>query len=225
VNETHEPSYYEIALTNRQVLVAFVVLLLSVLGAFVGGVWLGRGGPERPALPTVVAAETPSDLDAVEELTFFSDRDGRAGDSQDARAEEPPAAPPPPRVVPPPPSVPPPPAPPPTVPPPTVSPPPPAAPPRVAKSPAANAGSGLASRGPGFVIQVFSGRDEAQAKQVLQRLENDGQRASLSPVQVGSLTMYRVRVGVFADRAAADKAANAIRHKHKLDTWITAVEN
>ena len=34
VTDSHEPSYYEIALTNRQVLVAFVVLLVCLLGAF-----------------------------------------------------------------------------------------------------------------------------------------------------------------------------------------------
>ena len=30
----HEPSYYEIALTNRQVVVAFVILLACLLAAF-----------------------------------------------------------------------------------------------------------------------------------------------------------------------------------------------
>ena len=34
MHDSQEPSYYEIALTNRQVLVFFVVLLLCVVGAF-----------------------------------------------------------------------------------------------------------------------------------------------------------------------------------------------
>lgn len=244
MNETHEPSYYEIALTNRQVLVAFVVLLLSVLGAFVGGVWLGRGSPERPDLSTVIAAETPSDLDAVEELSFFSNDEaederpntprrpdlGRGDERPEADPPPQQAAPPPPRAAsPPPPEAPPqaaepePVAPPPprqaAPPPPRQAAPPP--PPTVTQSTPGATGGG----GPGFVIQVFSGRDEAQAQQVLQRLKGDGQRAFLSPVKVGSLTMYRVRVGVFRDRASADKVATAIRTTHKLDTWITAVDN
>ncbi len=38
VGGAHEPSYYEIALTNRQVMVAFVVLLACVVAAFLSGV-------------------------------------------------------------------------------------------------------------------------------------------------------------------------------------------
>ncbi len=247
MNETHEPSYYEIALTNRQVLVAFVFLLLSVLGAFIGGVWLGRGSPERPDLSTVIAAEAPSDLDAVEELSFFSEegnegRPARNPSRPDLGRENADRQPPPrqesrderPADDSPPAEEPPPPAPQPSAPPPeppqqVTEPPPPTAPPPTAPPPppptVTQSDSGAGDGGPGFVIQVFSGRDEAQAQQVLQRLKGDGQRAFLSPVKVGSLTMYRVRVGVFRDRAAADRVANAIRTTHKLDTWITAVDN
>ena len=64
VNETHEPSYYEIALTNRQVMVVFVVLLMSVIAAFLSGVWIGRGEPRDRTLiaervrPVAAAAST-----------------------------------------------------------------------------------------------------------------------------------------------------------------------
>lgn len=243
VNDPQEPSYYEIALTNRQVLVAFVVLLLSILGAFVGGVWLGRGGAQ-PADAGVIAEidETPSDLEGVEELTFFSEKEGEsrtkpAGETtlaQDIGASgavpdrAPPSAS---RPRTPPPSTPPPPPPPPpstqtqpAAPPPTQTQPAPTQP-TPTRSTTANPGATAPrSTGPGFVIQVFSGRDETQARQVLKRLRNDGREAFLSPVEVGSLTMYRVRVGPFGDRARADRAANEITKKHKLDTWITAVD-
>ena len=36
--------YYEIALTNRQVVVAFIILLVCLLSAFFSGVWIGREG-------------------------------------------------------------------------------------------------------------------------------------------------------------------------------------
>ena len=45
--ESHEPSYYEIALTNRQVVVAFVILLVCLLSAFFSGVWIGRESNDR----------------------------------------------------------------------------------------------------------------------------------------------------------------------------------
>ena len=58
-----EPSYYEIALTNRQVLASFVVLLGCVLVAFGMGVWVGRmDGAPRAAdgSPPATPASTPS---------------------------------------------------------------------------------------------------------------------------------------------------------------------
>ena len=55
-SESHEPSYYEVALTNRQVLIAFVVLLTSIVAAFLSGVWIGRGG-SSPARPTAGISE------------------------------------------------------------------------------------------------------------------------------------------------------------------------
>jgi cell division septation protein DedD len=74
VAESHEPSYYEIALTNRQVVVAFVVLLICVMGAFFSGVWIGREGSVRAAQEQMVR-NTPPDAAKegknLEELEFF----------------------------------------------------------------------------------------------------------------------------------------------------------
>ena len=39
-----ESSYYEIALTNRQVLLLFSWLLLGILLTFLGGLWIGKSG-------------------------------------------------------------------------------------------------------------------------------------------------------------------------------------
>ena len=73
----HEPSYYEIALTNRQVVVAFVILLACLLAAFFSGVWIGRGGIEsrRDQMVRVTPPQpaTPEGH-TLEELKFFADR-------------------------------------------------------------------------------------------------------------------------------------------------------
>ncbi len=222
MTDTTEPSYYEIALTNRQVLVSFVVLLSCVLAAFASGVWLGRKGTDDvpPGEGQIAAAGTEDgELEQLEEFKFFSEQEGEtaAGEpkettlAQDVGRTPPPAAPPPsappaPRrqvkPEPPPPSPPPPRR-------PAATPSPPSPPPPQE----------------GFIIQVLSTRDEARAKRVLNQLLQGGYPAFLSPVSVGTQVNYRVRIGPYADRPPAEKAAQAVNNKYKLDTWITAASN
>lgn len=240
---THEePSYYEIALTNRQVLVGFVAILTCVLIAFLSGVWLGRQGADSPASAVEVAAAEPEDLAELEELKFFSEGaegaedTGAASDSagggqrpdlgrilekprsdttlaQDVGATPappPPAAsPPPPAPVPPPPAVE---APPPSPAPVTPSPPPPT-------RPAPTAADEM------VVVQVFSTRDAPQADKVLTQLKEAGYPAFSFAVEVDGQKMYRVRIGPYAARSEAEKAADAVRRTYKYDTWITAASN
>ena len=75
MEETHEPSYYEIALTNRQVIVAFVVLLVCLLSAFFSGVWIGRESTARAAAEQIVRNAPPKAAkqgQSLEELDFFN---------------------------------------------------------------------------------------------------------------------------------------------------------
>ena len=91
--ESHEPSYYEIALTNRQVVVAFIILLVCLLSAFFSGVWIGREGT---GARVASAAEDqirdtppkPQEGQNLEELAFFDDRnpDPTAGDATEKTA-------------------------------------------------------------------------------------------------------------------------------------------
>ncbi|HZF08435.1 MAG TPA: SPOR domain-containing protein [Thermoanaerobaculia bacterium] len=87
----HEPSYYEIALTNRQVVVAFVILLACLLAAFFSGVWIGRGGiePRRDQVVRATPPQPPAEGQTLEELKFFADRPAKKG----AKPEEKPAEP------------------------------------------------------------------------------------------------------------------------------------
>lgn len=232
MSDSHEPSYYEIALTNRQVLFAFVILLVCLLAAFVAGVWVGRGGEVQAASPPAgerladqagAAGATGANGEALEKLSFFGD-DRAAAPAKEVAAPTtggttlrddlergaPPAPPPAPPAAgaaadrKPEPA-------PPAPPPPTTTA---TAPPPAAAAPAAEPTGGL-------VIQVFSSRDKEQADKVVSQLKRGGRPAFLSPVEVVGQPMYRVRIGPYADRAEAQKVADAVRREFKLDTWIT----
>ncbi len=84
-SESHEPSYYEVALTNRQVLIAFVALLVCLVVAFLSGVWIGRGeAPRQATLPASLEA-TQAKEPPLERLSFFN------GAEAGARGATPPA--------------------------------------------------------------------------------------------------------------------------------------
>ncbi|HSN89103.1 MAG TPA: hypothetical protein VL025_20225, partial [Thermoanaerobaculia bacterium] len=92
---SHEPSYYEIALTNRQVVVAFVILLICLLSAFFSGVYIGREGTLRDQEQMVRAtppAQPPNDEGReLDEFEFFDSANTRAS-APDERAQLEPAA-------------------------------------------------------------------------------------------------------------------------------------
>lgn len=225
MSDGYEQSYYEIALTNRQVLVAFVVLLLCVLAAFFAGVWVGRGSPRmeaqasetREAPPEVADAEA---FDDPEEFEFFADREAPEPEprpdlrevaenpnpettlAEDLGVEDEGAEP---------------------------------EPEPEAREPTPSEPSGTPSpesseQGPEgtdeiFVIQVFSSRDEIQARRLVTRLQEGGFEAFLSPVAVDGTTMHRVRIGPFRDRGQADAVAKRVRDRFKLDTWVTSADS
>jgi cell division septation protein DedD len=86
------PSYYEIALSNRQVLIGFVVLLVCLFVSFVSGVWVGRAGAEAPQATTAAAEQGE-----ISELRFFSGggplAEGGAAGGSPAAEETPPVTP------------------------------------------------------------------------------------------------------------------------------------
>ena len=244
--ESHEPSYYEIALTNRQVIVAFVILLVCLLSAFFSGVWIGRESTARAAEDQIVRNTPPAQPQEgqnLEELEFFDSRNQAAGGPgdreetpsqnaadttllEDLGGSEP--------------------APETTVPPAGDEP---ASQPDSQARPADEAADEPGESEPepdqaaerrrrraaareaaasepaipkgSTVIQVFSSADQSQANRIRDRLVGGGYQAYLSPVEVGGHTMYRVRLGPFGSRAEAQKVAETVRKSYKLDTWVT----
>ena len=232
MSDQYEPSYYEIALTGRQVLGAFVILLVCLVAAFFSGVWVGRGGEEGERAEEVRAeveatGEAAEGEEArLEELSFFEEepmkrprelgkvaRDPRPDttlreDLEGPAAEGGPAVPPPSRE------------------PEAEDPPgeagaeaPPPAPAPDRRPRDANPSGSLATGD--VVIQVFSTGEEATAREVLGRLERNGFRAFLSPVVDAGRTLYRVRVGPFERRSEAEEVAARLRRSLNMETWIT----
>jgi len=98
VSNSHEPSYYEIALTNRQVIFAFVLLLLCLIAAFFSGVWIGRESGARLAAEQMVRNAPPPEEKKegqnLEELQFFDQtKKGKGAKAAETKAHEPAPAP------------------------------------------------------------------------------------------------------------------------------------
>ena len=96
MSESPESSHYEIALTNRQVLTVFVILLVCVTLAFFSGVWVGRKGTGIPvesvAAETIQAGVAPGEA-PLEELKFFTRDDPEEPAAAEATEPEPAASP------------------------------------------------------------------------------------------------------------------------------------
>ena len=61
------------------------------------------------------------------------------------------------------------------------------------------------------MVQLGSFSEEANARRIAQQAGTYGYKAEVSSYKGGGRTLYRVRVGPQATRAAADAAASALR--------------
>jgi len=233
MSETREASWYEIALTHSQIVKIFVVMLLVLVGAFFSGIWIGRDAavaveefePVADAVPPS-AVET-TDGEEIAQLNFFSeDEVVPTGAVQQAEAPAPERAQPQGATDPGSGS--------------TLLDDLSAAAAQQSGSVAQVADSSAASEPDtpvavireepspvgdatgDLVVQVFSSNDATQARRVLGRLAQGGHPAFLSPVEVEGRTMYRVRIGPYAERSRAESVADSVRRTFKLDTWITS---
>ena len=69
-------------------------------------------------------------------------------------------------------------------------------------------------------VQVLSVSSEKEARAAKQRLTKRGHRVSVSPAAGPKGTVYRVRVGPFATRDLAAKAAEQLSREEKVQAWI-----
>jgi DedD protein len=72
-----------------------------------------------------------------------------------------------------------------------------------------------------WTVQLGSFGEEANARRLAQRAGTFGYKAEVSSYRSGGRTLYRVRVGPQATRAAADAAASALR-AHGVDASVVA---
>ena len=72
-----------------------------------------------------------------------------------------------------------------------------------------------------WTVQLGSFSDEANAKRVAQRASTYGYKAEVSTSRNGARTLYRVRVGPQATKAASDATASALR-AHGVEATVVA---
>ena len=72
-----------------------------------------------------------------------------------------------------------------------------------------------------WTVQLGSYSDEANAKRMAQRASTYGYKAEVSSYKNGARTMYRVRVGPQATKAASDATASALR-AHGVEASVVA---
>jgi DedD protein len=233
--------YYEIQLTNKQLVFYFLAGATGLILSFLAGVMVGRGVDQasevQAAQPVhedrIVAEETPKpasspltqDLSYAKQLEGEKETDaleaGKAPKTADARAAAKPAAPAPKPVEKPAAS---PPAPTPSEKP--VTKPSPATAPTPAPSEAAPSAS-TAAKAPkapkasgAFTIQVGAFKDKATADAVVGRLKGKGFAAYVVAPEGADGGLYNVRVGHYSARADAERTQAKLRDEEKFKPFI-----
>jgi hypothetical protein len=73
------------------------------------------------------------------------------------------------------------------------------------------------------VVQVFAGRDKVAADLLVRTLSDKGHAVVLDARREGTGSLYRVQVGGFPSREAADSAASGLRKEGHSGAWVTRV--
>ena len=82
--------------------------------------------------------------------------------------------------------------------------------------------TGLAAGASAFAIQIAALNDPLRAREIVNRLKQTGMPAYLvNPPSTDPDAPYRVRVGPYATRAAAEKTAAALEQSRGEKLWVT----
>jgi cell division septation protein DedD len=205
--------FYEIQLTNKQLVFYFMAGATGLILSFLAGVMVGRGVDQgaaevQAARPVqderIVSEETPRPAPSAQELTYAQRLEGERTEERLERVKPSPSpitgpSPSPKRAA--------------------VAPSPAAsgsAPRATPASPPTPTASSRPAAGGAFALQVGAFKDRATAESMVGRLKGKGFAAYLVTPQEG---LFNVRVGTFATRAEAEKAQEQLRGQ-KLDPFV-----
>lgn len=87
---------------------------------------------------------------------------------------------------------------------------------------AAKPEAGTATPTEKFVIQVGAFSNDAQAAEMVKRLQGKGYDSFVASGEGGGDARWRVRVGPFKSRDIAEQTATKLKQQEKLPTWILA---
>ena len=205
--------FYEIQLTNKQLVFYFMAGATGLILSFLAGVMVGRGVDQgaaevqaaRPAgEERIVTEETPRPAPSAQEMTYAQRLETERTEERLERVKPGPAATARPAAAPP-----------------TRALPSPSPSPRVASAatpapPAAGVRTPAPAAGGGFALQVGAFKDRATAESMVARLKGSGFSAYLVTPQAG---LFNVRVGTFATRAEAEGAQAKLRAQ-KFDPFV-----
>jgi cell division septation protein DedD len=95
-----------------------------------------------------------------------------------------------------------------------------AAPRALDAAPVAAAAVAKEPAGSGFVVQVAAVRERAEADIIARRLASKGYPAFVT-TPAGAANVFRVRVGKYPDRRAADSIASRLEKEEQFKPWVT----
>ena len=75
--------------------------------------------------------------------------------------------------------------------------------------------------GTGFTVQVTVVGDRAKADALVRRLMQKGFPAYVASPAAGATTLFRVRVGRYAERPEAERIARRLEQEEQFKPWIT----
>jgi DedD protein len=75
-----------------------------------------------------------------------------------------------------------------------------------------------------YFVQIVSTSSHTEAEKLARRLKSRSYRAVIAPLEVGRKKVYRVRVGPYPSREAAERAAAHLKRDAKVSVWVVPAE-